>query len=94
LNFQEIINSEGIKHIFLQVGEKQFRSFEAENWNPNYISFLRQLSEENPEDPHYVAWVEAGNNPEDFWTQQEDFEIAHDTLPSEEETKIETDLGE
>ena len=51
--------------------------------NSHYAEYLR-----------YTAWVEAGNKPEDFWTQQEDFEIAHDTLPSEEQTKIETDLGE
>ena len=54
--------------VFIQVElAESKRSFEANNNNKHYISFLRQLSEENPEDPHYLEWVEAGNDPQDFW---------------------------
>ena len=60
-------------------------SFEATNSNPNYISFLRQLSQENPEDPHYTEWVEAGNNPEDFWVQEQQDDALEDSEPKEEE---------
>jgi len=58
------------------------RSFEADNNNRHYIAFLRQLSEENPNDPHYLEWVEAGNNPEEFWTQDQD--LAEPTEPTKE----------
>jgi len=67
--------------INVKVNEKTRKSFPIDNSNPHYISFLRQLSEENPEDPHYLAWVEAGNNPEDFWVQEQQA----DALVTEEE---------
>ena len=75
MNYKEIVSeSFGIqqKHITVDKGENIFHSFPVDNSNSNYIFFLRQLSQENPEDPHYVAWVEAGNNLEDFWTQDEE----------------------
>jgi hypothetical protein len=56
-------------HIVVDNGE-YFTSFPADNDNPNYIAFLAALEKENPKDPHFVAWVEAGNKPEDFWTQE------------------------
>jgi len=72
MNYQIItINDEPTDHIQVTKEDGSFYGFPVNNLNPAYISFLRQLSEENPEDPHYVAWVEAGNNPEDFWTQDE-----------------------
>ena len=71
----QIINTEEFgqvrTHICLILKEQKFVSFPAENDNKHYISFLRQLSEENPDDPHYTEWVEAGNNPEDFWNDEE-----------------------
>ena len=69
INYQTTVNTEGITHIIVEMSENTYKSFPADNSNPSYISFLRQLSEENPDDPHYLEWVEAGNNPEDFWTQ-------------------------
>jgi len=42
--------------------------------NSDYAEYLR-----------YTEWVEAGNNPEDFWTQQDEFEILEDSEPKEEE---------
>ena len=72
MNYQIItVESDETKHIVIDKGDGTFTSFPAKNENPNYISFLRQLSEENPDDPHYLEWVEAGNNPEDFWIQSE-----------------------
>jgi len=69
------------------VTSNSLRVFPADNSNPSYISFLRQLSEENPNDPHYLEWVESGNNPEDFWSQSEDFldtSVSEVTEPKEE----------
>jgi len=37
------------------------KSFVAEDGNSDYAEYLR-----------YTAWVEAGNNPDDFWTQEGD----------------------
>jgi len=56
----------------LITGENSYQSFPAENDNPNYIAFLAALEKENPKDPHFVAWVEAGNKPEDFWAQTQE----------------------
>jgi len=69
----ETTDTAGNVNLFIKLitGKNSYKSFATENENKDYISFLRQLSEENPEDPHFVAWVEAGNNPEDFWTQDE-----------------------
>ena len=69
---QEEILGEVITWIIVKKDDGAERSFLAKNSSKPYISFLRQLSQENPEDPHYVAWVEAGNNPDDFWTQTEE----------------------
>jgi len=71
MNYQEITDSLDNKHIIIEHADGSFTSFPAENENPHYISFLQQLSEENPNDPHYTEWVEAGNNPEEFWKQEE-----------------------
>lgn len=74
MNYQEIQTdslSGTKKHIVINNIDGSQTSFPAENENPNYISFLRQLSEDNPNDPYFTEWVEAGNNPEDFWTQSE-----------------------
>ena len=54
-----------------ELGEAGYAVFPADNDNPNYIAFLAALQKENPKDPHFVAWVEAGNDPEDFWKQNE-----------------------
>jgi len=65
------ITGEEFRDINVQNDDGSIKAFPVDNSNSAYISFLRQLSEENDDDPHYVAWVEAGNNPEDFWTQDE-----------------------
>ena len=56
------------RFITWKVSDSSALTFPAENENPNYISFLRQLSKDNPTDPNYLAWVEAGNDPDEFWT--------------------------
>ena len=81
---KEILEDDVIyKHISITREDGSIHGFPVNNLNPAYISFLRQLSEENPKDPHYVAWLEAGNNPEDFWTQDNEFEQPSE--PKEEE---------
>jgi hypothetical protein len=59
-------------YIIIHNGDDSFTSFPADNDNPNYTAFLAALQKENPKDPHFVAWVEAGNKPEDFWAQNPD----------------------
>jgi hypothetical protein len=60
-------------HIKVDNGNGGFTSFPADNDNPAYIAFLAALQKENPKDPHFVAWVEAGNDPDEFWAQSDDF---------------------
>ena len=55
------------KHIRITLNDGTFRGFPADNSNPEFISFLRELQKEN--DPYFTAWVEAGNDPDEFWTQ-------------------------
>jgi hypothetical protein len=57
------------KHIVIDNGDGSFKSFPADNFNPEFISFLRQLEKTN--DPYYLAWVDEGNNPDEFWSQGE-----------------------
>jgi hypothetical protein len=57
------------KHIIVNNGDQGFRSFPADNLNPAFIEFLQALQKYN--DPYYLAWVEAGNNPDEFWNQSE-----------------------
>lgn len=70
MNYQEIeVESQaGLqKHIIIDNGDGSFKSFPADNSNPEFISFLRELEKTN--DPYFTAWVAEGNTPEDFWTQ-------------------------
>jgi hypothetical protein len=50
MNYQEIeIDEMGVayKHIIVDNGDGSFRSFPADDTNPEYIAFLVQLEEEN-----------------------------------------------
>ena len=72
MNYQEIFSeSQGgtHKHIIIDNGDGSCKSFPADNSNPDFISFLRELQKEN--DPYFTAWAEAGNDPDEFWTQNE-----------------------
>jgi hypothetical protein len=75
MKYQEVetLNPDGSKelHIVTDNGNS-FTSFPADNSNPNYLAFLAALQKENPDDPHFVAWVEAGNDPDEFWSQEVD----------------------
>jgi hypothetical protein len=53
------------KHIIIDNGDGSFKSFPADNSNPEFLSFLQALEKEN--DPYFLAWVEAGNDPDEFW---------------------------
>lgn len=71
MNYQEIeIQQTGgtQKHIIIDNGDGSFKSFPADNATPEFILFLQELEKTN--DPYYLAWVEAGNNPEDFWSSE------------------------
>ena len=69
MNYQELTDPEGNKHIQIDNGDGSFTSFPADNSNPNFIAFLQVAEKEN--DPYFTQWVEAGNNPDEFWTQSE-----------------------
>jgi hypothetical protein len=69
MNYQEITDPDNRLFIQLDNGE-YLTSFPADNSNPNYLAFLAALQKENPNDPHFVAWVEAGNDPDEFWAQE------------------------
>jgi hypothetical protein len=67
MNYREIRDIDGNNHIIIDNGDESFKSFSADNSNPEFIAFLRELEKEN--DPYFTEWVEAGNNPDEFWTQ-------------------------
>jgi hypothetical protein len=71
MTYTELTDADGNLHIQVNNGD-YFTSFPADNNNLNYIAFLAALQKENPKDPHFVGWVEAGNKPEDFWAQGEE----------------------
>jgi hypothetical protein len=68
MNYQEITDADNNKHIFIDNENGTFKSFPADNSNPEFIRFLQELEKEN--DPYFLAWVEAGNDPNEFWTQE------------------------
>jgi hypothetical protein len=70
MNYEEIADYDGNLHIQVDNADGSFTSFPADNNNPAYIAFLAALQKENPKDPHFVAWVEAGNDPDEFWAQE------------------------
>ena len=55
----EFLEDEFGKHLRATEGERVI-SIPNDPANSDYAEYLR-----------YNAWVEAGNNPEDFWTQSE-----------------------
>ena len=56
-------------HIRITREDGTLEGFPADNSNPNFIAFLQVTEKEN--DPYFTAWVEAGNDPDEFWTQSE-----------------------
>ena len=68
MKYTEItLESDNSKQIVIENEDGSFKSFPADNSNPEFISFLQALQKEN--DAYFTAWVEAGNNPADFWKQ-------------------------
>jgi len=53
---------EGYQVLKVTEGEKVW-TVELDSGSPRYAEYLR-----------YTAWVEAGNDPEEFWTQSEEGE--------------------
>jgi hypothetical protein len=48
MNYQEITSErDNSKHIIIDNGDGSFKSFPADENNPEYIAFLAQLEEEN-----------------------------------------------
>jgi hypothetical protein len=77
MNYKEITTTspDGSEQLHIQVDNGEyFTSFPADNANPAYLAFLAALQKENPNDPHFVAWVEAGNDPDEFWAQTDTLE--------------------
>jgi hypothetical protein len=46
MNYQEIIDRENNKHIIIDNGDGSFKSFPADESNPEYIAFLEALEKE------------------------------------------------
>ena len=68
MKYTEITNEiDGRKFIILETAPDEYRSFPADTQNTDFILFLQQAEKEN--DPYFTAWVEAGNDPDEFWTQ-------------------------
>ena len=47
MEYQEITDRDGNKHIEIDNGDGSFKSFPADETNPEYINFLAQLEQEN-----------------------------------------------
>jgi hypothetical protein len=47
MKYQEITDRAGNKHIIIDNGDGSFKSFPADESNPEYIVFLAQLEAEN-----------------------------------------------
>ena len=62
----DFATGEIVKSIQVENTDGSFISFPADNANPNFIAFLQEAQKEN--DPYFTAWVEAGNDPDEFWT--------------------------
>jgi hypothetical protein len=71
MNYKEIEVESMIglqKHIIIDNEDGSFKSFPADNSNPEFIRFLQEL--EKTKDPYFTAWVDEGNDPNEFWTQE------------------------
>jgi hypothetical protein len=68
MTYEEVVDSHGNKHIVIDNGDGSFKSFPADNSNPEFISFLQQCEKEK--DSYFTAWKKAGNKPADFWKQE------------------------
>jgi len=65
MNYQVIEDGEGQENIVLTFENGNMKSFPATNSNPEFIAFLQELEKEN--DPYFTAWVDEGNDPDEFW---------------------------
>jgi hypothetical protein len=73
--YELVTVEEGYQQLKVTEGEKTW-TVELYSTSPRLQEYLR-----------YTAWVEAGNNPEDFWSQSEDFldtSVSEVTEPKEE----------
>jgi hypothetical protein len=46
MNYEEIEDYKGNKHIIIDNGDGSFKSFPADESNPEYVAFLAQLEKE------------------------------------------------
>ena len=46
MNYQEITDKDKNKHIIIDNGDGSFKSFPADESNPEYVAFLEQLEAE------------------------------------------------
>ena len=45
MEYKEITDSSGSKHIIINLGDNAFKSFPADENNPEYVAFLAALKE-------------------------------------------------
>jgi hypothetical protein len=45
MEYKEITDSSGSKHIIIDLGDGSFKSFPADETNPEYVAFLAALKE-------------------------------------------------
>ena len=46
MNYKELTDPDGKKHIIIDNGDDSFKSFPADESNPEYIAFLKALDKE------------------------------------------------
>jgi hypothetical protein len=49
MKFKELVDVEGSKHIIIDNGDGSYKSFPADNSNPQYIAFLEALESQELE---------------------------------------------
>ena len=51
MNYEEIEDHKGNRHIIIDNGDGSFKSFPADESNPEYVAFLKAISPEVKETP-------------------------------------------
>jgi hypothetical protein len=47
MNYKEITDLQGNKHIVINLGDGAFKSFPAEPSNPEYVAFLESINDDS-----------------------------------------------
>ena len=46
MNYKEVEDLNGVKHIVIDLGDGDFKSFPADPANPEYVAFLESLNDD------------------------------------------------